>query len=178
MSDLHDTNETYTLLHAYRDETLALLQLKMQDEKSWNARSSGDTTLQQNIGVVEMALADLRKSIQATYGKSGEVFLVHMVSVDEAARGEGVMPVRPVVVPHSDLDGVDSDEKLLEVIFYRGQNDRAIGPLKCYSVSVGDIAELGGDWWLCDAAGWTKLSGSGAEVFLRLTPPSRKKIEE
>lgn len=62
---------------------------------------------------------------------------------------------RPVQLSdkYDDYDGED----ILDLIFHWGQNDFQPIPGK-YSVSVGDVAHIGEDKYLCMPIGWRKLS--------------------
>jgi hypothetical protein len=58
----------------------------------------------------------------------------------------------------------DPLSEVLEKIFYWGQNDNQ--PQELPSVSVGDIARLGEERWLCCTVGWEKLD---RDSFLEYT---------
>jgi|ETNvirnome_2_300_1030623.scaffolds.fasta_scaffold57134_1 hypothetical protein len=66
---------------------------------------------------------------------------------------------RPVQVPDAKLlDGQQSLDALLELIFHCGQNE--IQARKCCSVSMGDVAEVDGKTYICQTAGWTEISAA------------------
>ena len=62
--------------------------------------------------------------------------------------------IREVDIPDDKTKG--SLEQVLECIFHYGQND--FQPRECYSVSVGDVAEVDGEYYECAFCGWEKIS--------------------
>jgi len=73
--------------------------------------------------------------------------------------------IRTVNIP----DNLNEQEEILEATFKYGQND--FQPLKICSVSVGDVAELNGKYFMCMGIGWKELS---KEEFDALIPPTSK----
>jgi hypothetical protein len=67
--------------------------------------------------------------------------------------------VRIVTVPDSEITSAEHSV-LLEQIFHYGQND--FQPLPVPSVSVGDIAIVGGKHYLCNPVGWFEIGEVGA----------------
>jgi len=69
--------------------------------------------------------------------------------------------VRVVTVPANIL-ATDEDgaalpvEQLLELVFKYGQND--FQPQQICSVSIGDVALVGNEFWCCDPVGWNRMS--------------------
>jgi hypothetical protein len=77
--------------------------------------------------------------------------------------GVGKGELRPVEIPDSDHPDLMSNDRLLDRVFYYGQND--FQPMKdCYSVSVGDVAHMRGRFWLCQSVGWRELTNE--EYFI------------
>jgi len=80
------------------------------------------------------------------------LFTVHMLSFSDR---KGI--VREVNIPHNEYVMTNGDiHAVLELIFKYGQND--FQPQPCYSVSVGDVAEVAGEYWMVMGAGWKKLT--------------------
>jgi len=74
-------------------------------------------------------------------------FQVRMASYDEPRN-------RQVVVPDNELNGIAEHD--LEKIFFYGQND--FQPQQVYSVSVGDVAQYGGELYMVVAMGFHKIT--------------------
>ena len=65
--------------------------------------------------------------------------------------------VREVTIEgKTDLVADELVPQLLEEIFYWGQNE--VQDQAMFSVSVGDVARIGDDLWLCCSVGWKKLT--------------------
>lgn len=66
-------------------------------------------------------------------------------------------------------------EPLLDVVFYYGQNDFAVGPEKNkkYSVSAGDVIEVNGELWLVAWLGFKKLTAEQYESYKALSRRDR-----
>ncbi len=64
--------------------------------------------------------------------------------------------IREVEVPEAEVDVCKSTEELLERIFYYGQND--FQPRQMPSVSVGDVAQVGGRNFICASTGWKEMT--------------------
>ena len=76
--------------------------------------------------------------------------------------------IRVVDIPeaqHEQCKGKVHD--ILELIFHYGQNDFQRQPY--YSVSVGDVAEVAGEYWMVMGTGWKKFT---KEEFDALVPPT------
>ena len=71
--------------------------------------------------------------------------------------------IRAVDIP-SRYDKITETAQVLELIFYYGQND--FQKKNFPSVSVGDVAEIDGEYHLCCNIGWERVS---KEEFLNLT---------
>lgn len=92
---------------------------------------------------------------------------VHMLAFMEANA------IRPVWVP--DECAASSPEHILENVFYYGQNnfthlvpkEHQVNELY-YSVSMGDVAELNNEFWICCAVGWRKLTPAELEEYKRV----------
>lgn len=75
---------------------------------------------------------------------------VHMLAFQENV-------TRLVDVHDHWLHLADSRKKLLELVYYYGQND--VQPVNdCCSVSMGDVAVVEGKYFLCCPVGWRELS--------------------
>lgn len=70
---------------------------------------------------------------------------------------------------HAEWNG--RDDLALEGIFYWGQNDHQ--PQEMPSVSVGDVARLGDDRWLCCSVGWKKLEQYDYIAYTRMSQTDR-----
>lgn len=76
--------------------------------------------------------------------------------------------IRNVWIPDSDGETLTG---ILENIFLYGQNDfidripAEFRPVKCCSVSVGDVAEVNGEYYICKMIGWGKLTNAEFEEF-------------
>lgn len=79
------------------------------------------------------------------------VYKVHMMLADSSPRWENP---RLVEVPNEEV--VSDTMELLERIYYWGQND--FQPRQCCSVSMGDVAEVDGKFYICVSFGWKELS--------------------
>jgi hypothetical protein len=64
--------------------------------------------------------------------------------------------VRHVDVPDSKVIVTKSVDGLLELIFYYGQND--FQPQQVCSVSMGDVAEIGNEFYRCEMVGWRLIT--------------------
>lgn len=70
--------------------------------------------------------------------------------------------IRPVNVPDNEITGIVEND--LERIFYYGQND--FQPLPhCCSVSVGDVVELGGKFYIVRGIGWAEISADDLKLY-------------
>ena len=69
--------------------------------------------------------------------------------------------IRTVNVPE-DISGLSQDD-ILELIFYWGQND--FQSQQCHSVSVGDVIELDGKFFLVSGVGFQELSATEFEKY-------------
>ncbi len=94
---------------------------------------------------------------------------VHMFAfADEGDRSK----VRPVEVPiapgkQNPISSQDELSSLLELVFKYGQND--FQPKQFPSVSVGDVADINGRYFMVMVAGWKELS---KEEFDKMPVPS------
>ena len=61
---------------------------------------------------------------------------------------------RKVAVPSEEV--VSDTMKLLEAIYIWGQNENQ--PRECCSVSMGDVAEVDGKFYICQSIGWKEIS--------------------
>ena len=86
---------------------------------------------------------------------------VHMLAFSEE-RGK----VRNVEIPDEEGKYVRIGE-LLELVFKYGQND--FQPQRMPSVSVGDVAEIDGEYYMVMGAGWKQLT---KQEFDLLQPPT------
>ena len=77
--------------------------------------------------------------------------------------------VRKVNIPDYELSTIlkMSTKNLLEIVFEYGQNE--FQPQNVCSVSVGDVAEVDGEYYLCGSIGWDRIS---KEEFEGLKPPT------
>lgn len=78
--------------------------------------------------------------------------------------------IREVTIPDAEMTG-DVAAKL-ERVFYWGQND--FQPLPCCSVSVGDVAELDGRYYICRPAGWAEISQAELTAYEALSRRDRQ----
>lgn len=91
------------------------------------------------------------------------IYKVHMLAFMD---GE----IREVDVP----DTVDqSTDSVLELIFMYGQNDFQPLPDRC-SVSMGDVAEVDGQFFLCQAMGWKQLTEAEFEAYKKVERRDRQ----
>jgi hypothetical protein len=80
--------------------------------------------------------------------------------------------VRKVTIEgKTDLYADELVPQLLEEIFYWGQNE--VQPLEMPSVSVGDVARMGDDRWLCCSVGWKKLTHEEYVAYTRMSQVER-----
>jgi len=99
------------------------------------------------------------------------IFKVHMLAFMDP------YCVREVDVPNdvlrkqleeSDTSTLENAElsvtHLLELIFYYGQNDFQPNPCIC-SVSMGDVAEVKGKYFICMAVGWLEMNPDQFESY-------------
>ena len=78
--------------------------------------------------------------------------------------------VRPVIVPNDEVPIKQDSEHiayLLERIFYWGQNDFQAVPGRC-SVSVGDVAEVYGKFYIVRDIGWAEISAADLELYKQI----------
>lgn len=93
------------------------------------------------------------------------IFKVHMLANNPP---EWENP-RLVDVPNEEV--VSDDMQLLERIFYWGQND--FQPRQCCSVSMGDVAEIDGIFYLCCAVGWKAITREELEEYKKIPQRDR-----
>ena len=87
---------------------------------------------------------------------------VHMLAFsDDKSR------IRDVEIPQEEYEATHSIKEVLELVFKYGQND--FQPKPIYSVSVGDVAELNGHYYMVMGAGFEEIS---KEEFNKLQPPT------
>lgn len=87
------------------------------------------------------------------------------------AFGEGQL--RPVNVPDEVIAGREKDTAfVLEKVFYFGQNDFQPLPDR-YSVSVGDVALLNGQFWVVRPMGWAELTPAEFQAYLGMEQQDR-----
>ena len=81
---------------------------------------------------------------------------VHMFAFNED-RGV-IRSVDIDITTNDDLGSYEGIElnTILALVFRFGQND--FQPKHCYSVSVGDVAQLGNRYFMCMFVGWNELS--------------------
>lgn len=93
---------------------------------------------------------------------------VHMLAF---AKDGDRSQVRPVEIPvDGDITKANDQqihEDILELVFVYGQNEKQ--PKQIYSVSVGDVAEVNGRYFMCASMGWDELS---KDEFNSLVPPT------
>jgi len=89
---------------------------------------------------------------------------VHMLAFYEE---NGI--VRDVEIPEDQSNGIYDGkvDQILELVFKYGQND--FQPKDCYSVSVGDVAQVGFEYFICMPIGWKQLS---RDEFKKLKAPT------
>lgn len=73
--------------------------------------------------------------------------------------------IRNVDIPDHLAEGVSMMD-LLDLTFKYGQND--FQPQKCYSVSVGDVVQIGNRYVMVLGMGWVELT---KKEFMDLKPP-------
>lgn len=78
------------------------------------------------------------------------IFKVHMLANNPP---EWENP-RLVDVPNEEV--VSDDMELLESIWIWGQNENQ--PRNCCSVSMGDVAEIDGKFYICQSTDWKEIS--------------------
>jgi hypothetical protein len=87
-------------------------------------------------------------------------FKVHMLAFE-------VEPdtIRMVEVPDEEVK--ENIWERLEQVFYYGQNDFAIGPEKntTCSVSMADVVEIDGKYYICAACGFHEITSEEFEAF-------------
>lgn len=87
--------------------------------------------------------------------------------------------IRNVNIPDYEFTEADGiPEQILELVFEYGQNE--FQPQEIASVSVGDVANLDGVYYMCAPMGWDKIS---KDEFDKLVPPTasypyQKKIKK
>lgn len=93
-----------------------------------------------------------------------------LVNVMLLGYGEGQL--RPVNIPDEEKpEGMDTLQ-LLERVFYWGQNDFQPLPDR-YSVSVGDVALLNGQFWVVRPMGWAELTPAEFQAYLTMEQRDR-----
>jgi len=65
--------------------------------------------------------------------------------------------IREVDIPDDEYDESGHME-ILELVFKYGQND--FQPRQCPSVSVGDVAQIDGKYYVCSGVGWRSVTKS------------------
>lgn len=76
---------------------------------------------------------------------------------------------RLVDVPADEV--VSDDMQLLESIFKWGQND--FQPRQCCSVSMGDVAEIDGKFYICQSFGWALITPAELEEYKEIPQRDR-----
>ena len=90
---------------------------------------------------------------------------VHMLAFQDDDR------LRPVDIPDEIAKGLNA-AGLLEAVFQRGQND--FQPVhNCCSVSVGDVAVIDDEFWVCAPAGWKHLTAAEFVAYKQLPQHER-----
>jgi hypothetical protein len=77
--------------------------------------------------------------------------------------------IRTVHIPDDELTGATEHD--LELIFRYGQND--FQPQNCYSVSVGDVVELGDQLYMVKAMGYKLITQEEYDEYLALDERKR-----
>lgn len=90
-----------------------------------------------------------------------------MVRVHMFAFSDDRSKIREVEIPQEEYESTHSVQEVLELVFRYGQND--FQPQSIYSVSVGDVAELNGHYYMVMSYGFQEIS---KEEFDSLTPPT------
>lgn len=82
--------------------------------------------------------------------------------------------IRNVVLPDTFVGAItpENTTTILDRVFYYGQNDFQPVPKRC-SVSVGDVAEINGEFWLCAFVGWIKISADVLAEYAKMERPDR-----
>lgn len=83
---------------------------------------------------------------------------------------ENLGTIREVEVPDSELQGLPTIG-VLEKVYHYGQND--VQPQECCSVSMGDVAEVNGKLYICQSAGWAKISTEDFNEYASLDRRAR-----
>ena len=85
---------------------------------------------------------------------------VHMLAFEKEPN-----TIRMVEIPDEEVK--DNIWERLEQVFYYGQNDFAIGPEKntTCSVSMADVVEMDGHYYICAAAGFHEITPEEFEEF-------------
>ena len=79
--------------------------------------------------------------------------------------------IRTVFVPEDEYSRAQSTDEILNLVFQYGQND--VQPQKHPSVSVGDVIELEGTYWLVKGVGFKKMTPQELEEYLKIPPRER-----
>ena len=79
---------------------------------------------------------------------------------------------RTVDVPDAEVPPGTPDEDILERVFYYGQND--FQPKPHPSVSMGDVIELGDDFWMIRAIGFRRMTKM--ELVQYVATPRRDRL--
>jgi len=75
--------------------------------------------------------------------------------------------IREVKIPQEEYEAANSIHDILELTYHYGQND--FQPKPIYSVSVGDVAEHNGHYYMVMGDGFEEIS---KEEFDNLQPPT------
>ena len=98
-----------------------------------------------------------------------------MSHTDDEDNVERQPKIRMVTIPEgADVEGPDA--KLLEAVFYYGQNDFAVGPElnTTYSLSVADVVELpNGKLYVVLSCGWENITSARFEEIRQLSRRDR-----
>jgi len=93
-------------------------------------------------------------------------YKVHMLAFEDTEK------VREVDIPENEVYACNKDVfQLLERVFYYGQND--FQPKPICSVSMGDVAEIDGKFYLCMGCGWEEITDTQLENYRKVPREER-----
>lgn len=96
------------------------------------------------------------------------IFRVRLIAFEDEPQ------IREVNVPNEEITGIVNRD--LELIFHYGQND--FQPQRIRSVSVADVAELGGHLYVCAPEGWREITENDVQEILNSQPPGLRQFHE